>query len=498
MGSRTKPSQTAKVSRNQLRSTPTSRLMARPNSHRKMLRHRYTLIAMILVLIIVACTNTSESEFSQLTQSPTESTALRIWWDKGFNPEEDEALQQLVSNWEQKTGHKIKLTFYTTDERSQKAQRFLQAGNLPDIIMSFKAESTLNPRLAWEGKLVDVSDIIEPVKNLYPESVLQTVRFYNNVEQKWSYYGVPIHQATIHIYYRRDLLEQVGRTDKDIPQDWDSFWEFWKQVHDDLQAQQKQDIYGLGLPMSVEAGDTYQSFEQILEAYDVRILDSEGQLQVDQPQVRRGIIKCLDWYTQFYQQGYVPPDAVNWLNPDNNRNLLNRVIVMTPNATLSIPAAVRQDPDTYRNKLGIIEFPNKPNGQPLHNIFMVEQAALLAESKHQKLAKEFLTYMLQPEVMNNYLKASGGRNSPVQKPVWKDPFWSDPKDPHISTATKTLTEGRIRLFYTFQNPAYSTVLKENVWGKALKRIVVDGISPEEGADQAIERIQQIFDEWESN
>ncbi len=472
--------------------------MARLKSYYQRLGNRYIFIAMILVLIIVACTHTSESEFSQLTQSPTESTALRIWWDKGFNPEEDEALQQLVSNWEQKTGRKIKLTFYTTDERSQKAQRFLQAGNLPDIIMSFKAESTLNPRLAWEGKLVDVSDIIEPVKNLYPESVLQTVRFYNNVDQKWSYYGVPIHQATIHIYYRRDLLEQVGRTDKDIPQDWDSFWEFWKQVHDDLQAQQKQDIYGLGLPMSVEAGDTYQSFEQILEAYDVRILDSKGQLQVDEPQVRRGIIKCLDWYTQFYQQGYVPPDAVNWLNPDNNRNLLNRVIVMTPNASLSIPAAVRQDPDTYRNKLGMIEFPNKPNGQPMRHLATVERVIVFAESKNQKLAKNFLAYLIQPEIAGDYLKAAGGRFLPVHKLVWKDPFWTDPTDPHISTAAQPLIKGQTRPFYTAQNPAYSIVLKENVWGVALNRIVVDGFSPEQAADEAIERIQQIFAEWESN
>ncbi len=364
--------------------------------------------------------------------------------------------------------------------------------------MSFKAESTLNPRLAWEGKLVDVSDLIEPVKNLYPKSVLQTVRFYNNVDKKWSYYAVPIHQATIHIYYWRDLLEQVGRTDKDIPQDWDSFWEFWKQVHDDLQAQQKQDIYGLGLPMSVEAGDTYQSFEQILEAYDVRILDSEGKLQVDEPQVRRGIIKCLDWYTQFYQQGYVPPDAVNWLNPDNNRNLLNRVIVMTPNASLSIPAAVRQDPDTYRNKLGMIEFPNKPNGQQMRYLATVERVIVFAESKNQKLAKNFLAYLIQPEIGGDYLKAAGGRFLPVHKLVWKDPFWTDPTDPHISTAAQPLIKGQTRLFYTAQNPAYSLVLKENVWGKALKRIVVDGFSPEQAADEAIERIQQIFAEWESN
>ena len=46
-----------------------------------------------------------------------------------------------------------------------------------------------------------------------------------------------------------------------------------------------------------------------------------------------------------------------------------------------------------------------------------------------------------------------------------------------------------------QNPAYSRVLKENVWGKALKIIVVDGISPEKAADEAIERIKEIFDQW---
>jgi len=43
-------------------------------------------------------------------------------------------------------------------------------------------------------------------------------------------------------------------------------------MQNELRAKQI-DIYGLGLPLSV-AGDTYQTFEQILEAYDVQILDA--------------------------------------------------------------------------------------------------------------------------------------------------------------------------------------------------------------------------------
>ena len=268
-------------------------------------------------------------------------------------------------------------------------------------------------------------------------------------------------------------------------------------MQDTLQTQHNQNIYGIGFSMSAGASDTYEVFEQILEAYDVQILDAKGQLRIDETEVRQGIIDCLTWYTKFYRQGYVPPEAVNWLNPDNNRSLLNRLAVMTPNNSLSIPAAVRQDPDLYRNKLGTIGYPNKPNGKPMRYLALVRQAVVFAESKNQKLAKNFLAYLIQPEIGGDYLKAAGGRFLPVHKLVWKDPFWTDPTDPHISTAAQPLIKGQTRLFYTAQNPAYSLVLKENVWGVALNRIVVDGISPEQAADRAIERIQQIFDEWES-
>ncbi len=433
-----------------------------------------------------------------VTDSSLNKNTLNIWWDKGFNPEEDEALRQLVHNWEKKTGKKINLFFYTTDSLGEKIRRSLKAGNPPDIVMSFKAERSPNSRLAWDNKLVDVSDIINPVKKLYPKAVLQTVNFYNKVENKRSYYAVPIYQGTMHIYYWRDLLAEVNRSEQDIPQEWDAFWDFWKQVQDDLRDKNKSNIYSLGFTLSPEAGDTYYFFEQILEAYDVEIINSEGKLLIDDAKVRQGIIKVLNWYQNFYQQGYIPPAALKWLNPDNNRSILNREVVMTPNATLSIPVAVRQDADIYNNKLGILEFPNKPSGKPMRHLTMAEQAAILAESKNQKLAKEFLKYVVQTKVMKNYLTKAGGRNSPVLEPVWQDDFWTNPKDPHISYATKTLTKGQIRYFYISQNPAYSRVLDQNVWGKAINRVLVDKISPEQATDEAIEEIKLIYQKWEKS
>jgi multiple sugar transport system substrate-binding protein len=473
---------------------------------------RYIFIFFILFFSIVACNSLfpSERSNSNLIAKPgdynprsvlgsdrQDSKTLKVWWEKGYSSQEDEALQKIVSDWEKKTGKKIDLLLSGTDELLQKSLRASKAGNLPDIILSFKAERSISTRFAWDGKLADVSNVIEPVKNLYTQDILKSVYLYNNIEKKRSYYGVPIHIATNHIYYRKDLLKQVGLSEKDIPTDWNGFWQFWTKAQDLLRSKQKLDVYGLGLSLSVEAGDTFQTFEQILEAYNVPILDSRGQLQVDRPQVRQGIIEILDWYIKFYKQGYIPQASLRWLSPDNNRSLLNRDILMTVNHTLSIPGAVRQDLDTYRNKLGILEFPNKPNGEPMRHLVTVEQALVFADSKHQQLAKEFLSYMLQPKVMGEYLKSGGGRYAPVISSVWQDPFWSDPQDPHVSVATKTLTKGLTRTYYTFENPAYSKVLQENVWGVALTRIAVDNISSEQAADEAIARIKQIFSQWQS-
>jgi multiple sugar transport system substrate-binding protein len=450
----------------------------------------------VLSLIIVSCTASRSPNLSEQAASSSGNAVLTVWWDKGYILEEDEALQQVIQAWEQHSGKQAELSFYTADEIDQKTLRAIQAGDPPDVLFSSRAEY---PLLAWEGKLADVSEVIEPVANLYSSAALQSAQLYNNLEKKQSYYAVPLHQAAIHIFYWKDLVEQAGYGPDDIPSDWDGFWTFWQTVQDRLRSQsssESEELYGLGLPFSIGASDTYEIFEQILEAYDVQILDEQGQLQLDDPQVRTAIAQCLDWYTQFYRQGYVPTSATRWLDPDNNRNLLDRVVVMTPNPTLSIPITLRLDPDTYLKKLGTLEFPRKPNGDPLRHLVKIRQAVVLADAPHPEEAKDFLAYLIEPSRISNYLKSAGGRYLPVMPIAQEDDFWTNPEDPHVSIATQTLVEGDTRPSYSFRNPVYSRVLEENVWGKTLNRILIDGISPEQAADTAIQDIQQIFKQWQ--
>ena len=453
---------------------------------------KYLAIGIATIMLVIACNGDTRLQHDEAVSSSSDTNILRLWWDKGYILEEDEAIARIVDTWQQKSGQRAEIKFYTADEITQKARRAIQAGNPPDILFSSRAEY---PLLAWQGKLANVSDIVEPAEQLYTNTSRMAAYLYNNVAKKQTYYSVPLHQGTIHVFYWKDLLSKAGKNPEDIPRDWDQFWEFWKTVQRQLQLEQP-DIYGLGIPYSQEASDTYYLFEQILEAYNVAILDDRGNIRVDQENVRQGIIDCLKWYANFYEQGYVPSSALNWLDPDNNREFINRKVVMTPNPTLSIAIALNEDGEASLKNLGMMEFPNKPDGNPIKHIVSVRQAVVIAEATNKTIAKDFLAFLIQPEVIGNYLKSAGGRYLPAIKAARHDYFWTNPANIHVAAATKTLTNGQTKLFYSAKYPPYSLVLEQNIWGQALKSIVVNQVSPEQAADNAIAQIESIFAEWE--
>jgi ABC-type glycerol-3-phosphate transport system substrate-binding protein len=116
----------------------------------------------------------------------------------------------------------------------------------------------------------------------------------------------------------------------------------------------RDDIWGAGLAMSPMI-DTESELEQFQLAYEALWLDRDRRLQVDDPKIREGMIKAMEDYTSIWRKGCTPPDAVNWTSSDNNKAFLAQTVVMTANATLSIPAALkRKRPDDYyRNAVTI-------------------------------------------------------------------------------------------------------------------------------------------------
>lgn len=458
--------------------------------HRGLTRRQ--MIWLSLSVLTAACT--AKAPVSTQSEANPTSEVLEIWWTKGLILTEDEAIQKIVKDWQRQSNIPVNLSFHKQDDILQKLERAYQSDNPPDILYAYKGDLALNPRFAWQGKLVDISDIVEPVKGAYTPNALKAVSFYNNVEKKRSYYGLPLSQEATYIFYLRGLIEKAGLSDRHIPRNWDSFWNFWKDVQDALRPKNP-DLYGLGIPTSAGNSDTYVFFEHVLQAYNVQLLDAQGNLQLDAPAVRQGITRCLAWHTQFYQQGYVPPTATKWSTPDNNRALLNQQVTMTVNPSMSIPVSQQSNKDLYFKQLGTVDFPSKPDGNPLEHLVSVNQVVILSSSQKQKAAKAFLSYLTQFQVLQEFVKSSGGRFFPVMPEAWRDAFWSNAADPHIPILAKTLSDRPTRLFYSAQSPAYSQVFHQDVWGTAISRIATNAVTVEQGADEAIQQIKEIFAGW---
>ena len=136
--------------------------------------------------------------------------------------------------------------------------------------------------------------------------------------------------------------------------------------------------------MSSEAHDTYNTFEHVLEAYDVQLLDAQGNLKINDPQVRKGVAEALKWYTSFYQAGYVPPAATDWRNRDNNIAFLNQELLMVVNPTMSIPGSQREDEDIYTQQIATIAFPNEPDGEAPTYQVSIQQVVAFDKQEQQR------------------------------------------------------------------------------------------------------------------
>lgn len=448
------------------------------------------LCLLFLVSLGVVTCNSSPSS----VDSGTRDGRFRVWWQQGFYPEETQEIQRLVSEWETETGTQVELTFYSDGDMLKETNNAIASVNPPDMLFSTGKVETLIPSLAWDDQLVDVSDVLAPLKDIYDKEAIASVQYRNAETQQTSEYAAPVSQQTIHLHYWKPLVEQAGFSSDDIPQDWEQFWQFWKDIQDQLRSQGQQNIYAFGFPMSPAASDTYFTFEQFLEAHNVKVVNGNGKLQVNNPQVRQGIINALTEYTDLYKNGYVPPNAIDWGNPDNNVSFLSRNSILTANPSLSIPGSQNQDSQTYLQDLITTDWPNTINGDPLSSVSSIKMVVIFKESQNQEAAKSLLSYLIQPENLGSYLQGAQGRYFPVMPQLLEDPFWNNPQDPHISASVKQYRQARS--FPQSFNPAYSQVLSDNIWGQAIRAIVADGISPEQAADQAIAQIKDIFSDWE--
>ena len=428
---------------------------------------------------------------------------LTVWWVKGFYKSEDDALYDAIKKYEAKTGVKIELSQYPIQDMIPKTVSALDSGTPPDVAYADVYDFQVAGKWAYDGKLEDISDIITPMKDRFAKNTVETAYLYNDKTKKRAYYAFPMKQQTMHIEVWGDMLEKAGYKLTDLPTKWDDYWKFWcEKVQPAYRKATGERAFAIGVPMGVDSSDAFYSFLTFMDAYNVKLVDDNGKLLVDDPKVKAGLIKAMADYVMPYQKGCTPPSATSWKDPDNNVSFHNKTILMTHNATISIAAKWLDDSNNatltpeqratakanYLDKISTLGFPNKPDGSKMAYRTAVKVGVIFEQSKNKKLAKDFVQFMMIEQNLTPYVEGALGRWFPVTKEGQARSFWKE--DKHRLSVFNQYASGTTTFEFT-KNYKFTVLNNENVWAKAMSRIVNDKIPVDKAVDEMIARIKQV-------
>ena len=417
------------------------------------------------------------------------ATTATVWWVQGFAQEEDVAFRKVVADYEKASGNTLDYSIIPYAPERQKIVSAITSGEVPDLFTANPAE--IVALYAWQGKLVDVTDVVETQKSQYSETALLSAQCYNSVTKSRSFYGVPFTGAVLPIHIWKPLVEKAGYKIEDIPKTWDAYWDFFKGVQKKLREQGVRNVYGQGLQVTTNGVDPNNTFHYFLIAYGGQdILTKDGQPHLDDPKIKTAVIKALTYPTTSYKEGFVPPGAINWNDADDNNAFHAKQIVMDLDGTISTEVAIIKNQQDY-NDIVTMGLPLSNEGKPVPSQLTAVNALIPQGAKNIAVAKDFLKYFIQPKVNNEWLKVGLGRNIPVMPDIVKnDPWWL--ADPHRAAYTQQGVLGQTVPAYWAYNPAYAQVQSEHVWSTAWIDIMTGGMAPEAAAEKAIKRITDIF------
>ncbi|OYU89411.1 MAG: ABC transporter substrate-binding protein [Bradyrhizobiaceae bacterium PARB1] len=429
--------------------------------------------------------------------------SITVWFSKGFYKSEDESLLAAIKKFEDKTKIKVELSQYAIQDMIPKTVAALDSGTPPDVAYADTYDVQASGKWAYEGKLEDITDILKPMMDKFAPNTVETAFLMNGQTKKKGYYGFPLKQQSMHVEIWSDMLQQAGFKLDDIPKDWKGYWSFWcDKVQPAYRKATGSRVYGVGQPMGVESTDSLQSFYTFIDAYNVKLVDDDGKLTVDDPKVKEGLVGALRDYTDTYIKGCTPPSSTTWKDPDNNVAFHNRSIIMTHNFTISIAAKWFEDSQNqtltpeqraagkkaYEETIVTASFPNKPDGTPIKYRSDVKTGMIFTQSKNKPGAREFVKFLLEEENLQPYVEGALGRWFPVTKAGQASPFWQ--ADKHRKAVYTQFMGGTTPFDFT-KNYKFTILNNENVWAKAMNRVVSEKVPVEKAVDELIARIKEV-------
>jgi multiple sugar transport system substrate-binding protein len=422
------------------------------------------------------------------------ATTASVWWTQGFVPEEDASFRRMAAEYEKASGNTIDYSLVPFAPLTQKIVSALTSGDVPDVMEQNIADLRIVPQYAWSDHLADVTEIVETQKAHFHPTAFAATQCYNNVTKQRRAYFAPYKMIVSPIHIWNSLVEKAGYKLSEAPKTWDAFWDFFKPMQKKLREKGMRGVYALGLqPTTNGPADGNNTFHAFMIAYGGNgIITPDGVPHLDDPQVKEAVTKALTYITTAFKEGYVPPGALSWSDADDNNAFHAKQIIMDLDGSISTELALYHKKQEYDDAV-VMGLPLDNAGKPTPAQLGVGGVFIPKAAKNIAVAKDFIQYVIQPKVANDYLKAGLGRWLPAMPELVKtDPYWLDPADPHRSAYAREGFLGPTVPNHPVYNPGYAEANAQQVWGVAAADVIHEGMTPQAAAAKALRRIGEIL------
>lgn len=326
--------------------------------------------------------------------------SLSILMFSSFVADNDSELRKIAEEFGKAKGIDIEVEFLGIQEMYPKLTAEVNAKAGHDIVGLENLQVSL-----YQKALLPIDDVIEKIVKDYgdfaPASITAGVR-----DGKWL--ALPWWIVPFNATYREDLFAKLGYGP---PNTWDELLEAGTAL--------KKNGTPIGIPFG-SCGDANNSLYQLLWCFGGGLADGNGKIIVDSAETRA----ALAFATKLYKDA-MAPEVIGWAdNAANNNFLLSGIGSWSFQPISAWVSATQTNPDLADkfNHHGALAGPAGRFGSgDFYSLGVWEF------SPNAEVAKEFLAYLYEKQIMDRYLDSGKGFNLPTHPYFYDHRVFSHPK-----------------------------------------------------------------------
>lgn len=331
----------------------------------------------------------------------------------------DEDLWELnTKKFSDKFGVPVELRNERWEEVRPKATLAAISDSGPDIIYGWFDDPHQHP-----GKMLDLSEIANYLGNKYG-GWYDVARAYGTSDgQKWM--GLPLGAVGIPLVFRSSHVKAAGFAQ--FPKDTDTFLALCREL------KRRGTPAGFALGNAVGDGNCWSHW--LLWAFGARLVDEKGNVVINSPETIKALQYAKELYATFV------PGTLEWLDPENNKAFLAGQVSLTNNAVSIYYTAKNSKEPKLQEMAADIDhaaYPVGPIGRPTE-LHLFTQAMAFRYTKYPNAAKAYLTFMMEKEQYDPWLKASSAYVTQPLAAYESNPVWAmDPKHVPLRDVVKRM------------------------------------------------------------